>query len=92
MWPVHNPIAAALHAHAGNIKAVIIAGVWRKHRHAFIGVDGGPLMETVRVAGVRFVRHVRSPGPLGRVRAHIVRHAVRRQLQRQVNLGNPSSR
>jgi cytosine/adenosine deaminase-related metal-dependent hydrolase len=91
MWPAHDPVAAALHAHAGNIEAVMIAGVWRKRNHALIGANVDAVMDAVHVSGERLVRQVHSPGPFGRVRARIVRHAVRRQLRRQVDLGNSSN-
>lgn len=34
-----DPIAAALHANAANIEAVMIAGQWRKREHSLVDVD-----------------------------------------------------
>lgn len=58
LWPAHDPVATALHAGVGNIEAVMIAGVWRKRRHALVDVDlddvRGRLLESgERLLGAR---------------------------------------
>lgn len=87
LWPLHDPVAAALHAHPGNIEAVMIGGAWRKRDHTLVepGIDG--IQDEVRRSAERLVGHLGSPGMLGRVRRRVVKRVVRRQLQQQVRRG-----
>jgi cytosine/adenosine deaminase-related metal-dependent hydrolase len=91
LWPPHDPVAAALHAHVGNIESVMIAGTWRKRDHALVETGVDDVKDRLQESGERVVRHVRAPGPIGRVRGGIVKRVVRRQLRRQVDQsGSPS--
>lgn len=56
LWPAHDPLAAALHANAGNIEAVMIAGTWRKRDHQVLGVDLPTLRDEVAASGRRVMR------------------------------------
>jgi 5-methylthioadenosine/S-adenosylhomocysteine deaminase len=58
LWPAHDPLAAALHANAGNIEAVMIAGRWRKRDHTLLDVDMHSLRHEVAASGQRLVRHL----------------------------------
>jgi cytosine/adenosine deaminase-related metal-dependent hydrolase len=87
LWPPHDPVAAALHAHTGNIEAVMIAGTWRKRDHALVESGVEDVKDKLQQSGERVVRYVRAPGPLGRVRGGVVRRVVRRQLRQQVDQG-----
>jgi 5-methylthioadenosine/S-adenosylhomocysteine deaminase len=93
LWPPHDPVAAALHAHAGNVEAVMIAGVWRKRDHVLIDSGVHEVKEALQESGQRFVDQVRAPGPVARIRGRVVRRVVRRQLHKQVHLGeSPATR
>jgi 5-methylthioadenosine/S-adenosylhomocysteine deaminase len=87
LWPLHDPVAAALHAHAGNVEAVMIGGAWRKRGHALVELRINNIKDEVRRSGERLVDHVRSPGTFGRIRGRVVRRVVHRQLQRQIRTG-----
>jgi cytosine/adenosine deaminase-related metal-dependent hydrolase len=56
LWPVHDPVATALHAGVGNIEAVIVAGKWRKREHRLIGVDLDELKNRLLESGDRLGR------------------------------------
>ena len=55
LWPVHDPIAAALHASHGDIEAVMIAGRWRKRDHSLTDVDFGELGSRLLESGERLL-------------------------------------
>ncbi|HEX7826722.1 MAG TPA: amidohydrolase family protein, partial [Mycobacterium sp.] len=92
LWPPHDPAAAALHAHVGNIESVMIAGTWRKRDHALVETGVEEVMGRLQESGERIVRHVRAPGPIGRVRGGVVKRVVRRQLRHQADQGGSPSR
>jgi 5-methylthioadenosine/S-adenosylhomocysteine deaminase len=56
LWPAHDAVAAALHASAANIEAVMIAGVWRKRDHSLIDVDSDGLRRKLLESGERLLR------------------------------------
>lgn len=58
LWPVHDPIAAALHAGLANIEAVMVAGRWRKRDHALIDVDLDHVKNKLRESGARLAREL----------------------------------
>jgi 5-methylthioadenosine/S-adenosylhomocysteine deaminase len=58
LWPVHDPVATALHASVGNIEAVIVAGRWRKREHRLIGVDLDDLKSRLLQSGDRLARQL----------------------------------
>ena len=55
--PAPNPIAAALHASAADIEAVMIAGHWRKRGHALVGVDLGTVRARLRESADHLLPH-----------------------------------
>ena len=55
--PAPNPIAAALHASAADIEAVMIAGHWRKRGHALVGVDLGTVRAQLRESADHLLPH-----------------------------------
>ena len=83
LWPVHDPITAALHAGVGDIEAVMIAGRWRKRDHALTDVDIAAVKEELRESGDRLARQLTRTGPVGGLRRRIVRRVVRQRLIRQ---------
>ncbi|MHA3020707.1 amidohydrolase family protein [Mycobacterium sp. BMJ-28] len=87
LWPVHDPIAAALHAHPGNIEAVMIGGTWRKRHHTLIDDSIDDIKDQVRQSGSRLIARLRSPGTVGRIRGRVIQRVVRAQLQKQVRGG-----
>jgi 5-methylthioadenosine/S-adenosylhomocysteine deaminase len=67
LWPMHDPIAAALHASIANIESVLIAGRWRKRDHSLVDVDldevRGRLSESgERLLGARQASHATQHG------------------------------
>jgi 5-methylthioadenosine/S-adenosylhomocysteine deaminase len=56
LWPVHDPIATALHASLANIEAVMIAGRWRKRDHRLVGVDLDEVRGRLLESGERLLR------------------------------------
>ncbi|WP_086853469.1 amidohydrolase family protein [Amycolatopsis kentuckyensis] len=56
--PAPNPVAAALHASAADIEAVMIAGRWRKRGHALVGVDLGTVREQLRESTGHLLPHL----------------------------------
>lgn len=62
LWPVHDPIAAALHAGLANVEAVMIAGRWRKRAHALIDVDLDQLRSRLLESGERILSVCSSSG------------------------------
>lgn len=58
LWPAHDPIAAALHANAGNIEAVMIAGRWRKRDHHLVDVDMDTLRHEIAESAQRLLHHL----------------------------------
>ena len=56
--PAPNPVATALHATAGDIEAVMIAGRWRKRDHALLDVDLGTVRTQLHESAVRLLPHV----------------------------------
>lgn len=87
LWPAHDPIAAALHASIANIEAVMIAGSWRKRRHALIDTDVDGVRDQLQSSGERFSRKLRATGPVAATRRRVVRTVVRRHLRRQTRSG-----
>ena len=87
LWPPTDPVAAALHAHTGNIESVMIAGTWRKRDNALVEAGVEEVKGRLQQSGERVVRHVRAPGAFGRLRGGVVKRVVRRQLRHQVNQG-----
>ncbi|MGW4331108.1 amidohydrolase family protein, partial [Nocardia sp. NPDC004573] len=83
LWPLHDPIAAALHANAGNIEAVMIAGHWRKRHHQLVDCPVDEIMEALQRSGERFVDQINATGRVARIRRRVVGHVVRRQLRQQ---------
>lgn len=83
LWPAHDPVAAALHATAANIEAVMIGGTWRKRNHILIDADVEEVKAALQQSGERFVRRVRAPGSLQLARRRVVQRVVRRQLRHQ---------
>jgi 5-methylthioadenosine/S-adenosylhomocysteine deaminase len=63
LWPVHDPVATALHASVGNIEAVIVAGRWRKREHRLIGVDLDELKSRLLESGDRLGRLLGDDDP-----------------------------
>jgi 5-methylthioadenosine/S-adenosylhomocysteine deaminase len=53
LWPVHDPIAAALHACADNVEAVMIAGTWRKRGHTLAEPGISEIRDKAQAAGTR---------------------------------------
>ena len=90
LWPMHDPVATALHAHGGNVEAVMIGGTWRKRNHALVEAAIDDIKDEVRQSGARLVGRVRSPGAFASMRGRVVRGVVRRQLQQQVRAGKQS--
>ncbi|WP_238981133.1 amidohydrolase family protein [Williamsia herbipolensis] len=80
MWPHHDPVAAALHAHPGTVEAVLVDGRWRKRDHALVGVDVADLQARAWRSGSRLVGHLRADGVHRRVRREVVRRVVHRQF------------
>jgi 5-methylthioadenosine/S-adenosylhomocysteine deaminase len=58
LWPVHDPVATALHAGVGNIEAVIVAGRWRKRGHRLVDVDLDDLKSRLLESGERLAGSV----------------------------------
>jgi len=56
--PAPNPIAAALHASAADIEAVMIAGRWRKRDHTLLDVDLDTVQAHLRESADRLLPHV----------------------------------
>lgn len=56
--PAPNPIAAALHATAADIEAVMIAGRWRKRDHTLLDVDIDAVRDQLRDSSARLLPHV----------------------------------
>ncbi|ONF72639.1 amidohydrolase family protein [Amycolatopsis keratiniphila] len=56
--PAPNPIAAALHATAGDIEAVMIAGRWRKRDHTLLDVDLGTVRAQLYESADRLIPHL----------------------------------
>jgi 5-methylthioadenosine/S-adenosylhomocysteine deaminase len=84
LWPVHDPAATALHAHPGNIEAVMIGGVWRKREHSLLHNALPAVKANLLASGERLVQNIARPGRLGRARQRIVRRVVDRQLRQQI--------
>jgi 5-methylthioadenosine/S-adenosylhomocysteine deaminase len=63
LWPVHDPVATALHASVGNIEAVIVAGQWRKREHHLIGVNLDELKNRLLDSGDRLGRLLGDDDP-----------------------------
>ncbi|MFC0436923.1 amidohydrolase family protein [Kutzneria buriramensis] len=84
LWPVHDPIAAALHAGVGDIEAVMIAGRWRKRDHILTDVDIAALKEELQESGDRLARRLSRTGPVAGLRRRIVRRVVRQSMIRQI--------
>jgi cytosine/adenosine deaminase-related metal-dependent hydrolase len=63
LWPVHDPVATALHAGVGNIEAVMVAGRWRKREHRLIGVDLDELKSRLLWSGDRLGRLLSDDDP-----------------------------
>jgi 5-methylthioadenosine/S-adenosylhomocysteine deaminase len=61
LWPVHHPVAAALHANGDNIESVMIAGTWHKRDHMLVAARIGELQDTVQEAGRRLVSQTGTP-------------------------------
>ncbi len=59
--PAHDPIAAAVHANAANIEAVMIAGQWRKREHALLAVNLEHVTSELAESGERLLADVRGP-------------------------------
>lgn len=91
LWPAHDPVATALFAHPGNIESVMIAGTWRKRDHALVATEIEEVKDKLYKSGEPFVRAVRSPGTFRRLRGHVVRRVVSRELRHQVNLGGEAT-
>jgi hypothetical protein len=53
LMPAHGPIAAALHANAANIEAVMIAGQWRKREHSLLVANLDELKSQLVESGER---------------------------------------
>ncbi|MBE1496083.1 cytosine/adenosine deaminase-related metal-dependent hydrolase [Amycolatopsis lexingtonensis] len=56
--PGPNPVAAALHATAGDIEAVMIAGHWRKRDHTLLDVDLDAVRDELRESSARLLPHL----------------------------------
>ncbi|MFD4196845.1 amidohydrolase family protein [Amycolatopsis thermoflava] len=56
--PAPNPVAAALHATAGDIEAVMIAGRWRKRGHALLDVGLGAVRAQLRESADHLIPHL----------------------------------
>ncbi|SED07179.1 Cytosine/adenosine deaminase [Amycolatopsis tolypomycina] len=56
--PAPNPVAAALHATARDIEAVMVAGRWRKRDHALLDVDPGAVREHLRESAAHLLPHL----------------------------------
>ncbi|MDX3187354.1 amidohydrolase family protein [Streptomyces sp. MN03-5084-2B] len=56
--PAPNPIAAALHATAGDIEAVMVAGRWRKRDHTLLDVDLDTVRDELRDSSARLLPHL----------------------------------
>ncbi|MEU6189087.1 amidohydrolase family protein [Nocardia sp. NPDC047038] len=83
LWPLHDPIAAALHANVGNIEAVMIAGCWRKRHHQLVDCPVDEILQALQRSGERFVDQINATGRVARIRRRVVGHVVRRQLRQQ---------
>jgi 5-methylthioadenosine/S-adenosylhomocysteine deaminase len=62
LWPVHDPMAAALHASLANIEAVMIAGRWRKRDHRLTDVDLSELRSRLLESAERLLMSNSSAG------------------------------
>ncbi|MGJ0118426.1 amidohydrolase family protein [Williamsia sp. MIQD14] len=80
MWPHHDPVAAALHAHSGAVEAVLVEGRWRKRDHALVGVDVADLQAQAWRSGSRLIDLVRADGLHRRVRRRVVQKVVNRRF------------
>jgi cytosine/adenosine deaminase-related metal-dependent hydrolase len=59
LHPVHDPVSSVvMHAHPGNVEAVMIAGVWRKRHGRLVGVDLSAFAEELGESGRRICREV----------------------------------
>jgi len=89
LWPPHEAVASALNANTANIEAVMVAGQWRKRDHELVGVDLPTIRDELRRSGAEFTRRIRLPGTLDKVRRHVVRRVVDRQLSAQAAQQQP---
>jgi len=89
LWPPHEAVASALNANTSNIEAVMVAGQWRKRDHELVGVDLPTIKDELRRSGAEFTRRIRLPGTLDKVRRHVVRRVVDRQLSAQAAQQQP---
>ncbi|HSV38120.1 MAG TPA: amidohydrolase family protein [Nocardioidaceae bacterium] len=62
LWPMQDPIAAALHAGVGNIEAVMIGGTWRKRDHQLVGVDLDDVKDRLLESGQRLRAKLETVG------------------------------
>ena len=59
MQPVHNPIAAVvMHAGAGNIDSVMVAGQWKKREGRLLASGIAEKIERLRESGERILRAI----------------------------------
>jgi 5-methylthioadenosine/S-adenosylhomocysteine deaminase len=56
LWPVHDPVATALHASLANIEAVMVAGRWRKRDHRLVDVGLDEVRRRLLESGERLLR------------------------------------
>jgi hypothetical protein len=88
LWPCHDPVATALHAHAGNIESVMVAGVWRKRDHALVATGLDDIKDQLLQSGQRLAQGIRSPRTFERIKGRAVRSVVQRQLRHQAQRGD----
>ncbi|MCV7228044.1 amidohydrolase family protein [Mycolicibacterium komossense] len=65
LWPLHDPVAAALHAHPGNVESVMIGGIWRKRDHLLLETSIDDIKGSVQQSGGA-IRQPRPPPGRGR--------------------------
>jgi cytosine/adenosine deaminase-related metal-dependent hydrolase len=84
LWPVHDPAAAALYAHPGNIEDVMVSGVWRKRDGRLTHRQLDAVKDDLYDSGQRLARRLNTPSMLGKVRRRVVQRVVNRQLRQQI--------
>ncbi|MGW0055921.1 amidohydrolase family protein [Nocardia nova] len=91
LWPAHNPLAAALHSHPGNVEAVMVGGEWRKRNHALIHPDLQRIAHELERSAERFIHESMSTGIMTRARREVVRRVVHHAMRRQARSGEDIS-